>query len=399
MPKNEAGKILGLGAAATALGGAYKVGEFLYKAKRLKDVGPANAVYVRLINRVRADLDEVKRLLTVPEVKVALEANPPKAKWVYGAMRDVRGALEVISPLTERVASDTEDGRRVGVRHRVYWLLSEKEKLENREKELNVAHASLTEVIGFLTALEPTDESEKGHVRHTHNIQKTNIDVDVRRGGPDVVEEREVWVDKHDHGPRRVEERDIHIERDHGHHHDPRHVERREIRVEQERDPRRYEERETYVERRDPKHEERYYEERHYGAHPGRVEERELHVQRDPKDPRHVEAQYYERGPDHYDEKRYEARGLESNLPRRPESFEDRVPDRETFMQSDARQRPYGQSPYGDYAEYGAAEPRRRFAGDPGFGDDIVLNPQPVPPQDYEREVSTYSKHGFNRGH
>src|SRR5690242_19115657 len=137
------GELFAFGSAAAALGGVYKLSEFLYKAKRLRDVGPANAVYVRIIGRVRSDLDEVRRLLSVREVHDALESNPDKSKWVYGCMRDVRGALENITPHTERVGGDIEEGRRVGVRHRVYWLLSEKEKLENREKELAIAHASL----------------------------------------------------------------------------------------------------------------------------------------------------------------------------------------------------------------------------------------------------------------
>ncbi|KAF2272479.1 uncharacterized protein EI97DRAFT_470330 [Westerdykella ornata] len=390
MVKGTAAGLVGAGAAVSAIGGAYKFGEFLNKAKRLKDVGPSNAVYVRLIKRIRADLDEVKRLLTVPEIKDALEANPPKAKWVYGAMRDVRGALENITPHTERVASDIEDGRRVGVRHRLYWLLSEKEKLENREKELHVAHASLTEVLAFLTALEPVELKEK-ESRHT----KVDIDVDVRHGGPDRVEQKEVWVERHDRGPRHVHEtHETVIE----HERPSRHFER-ETWVERDRDPR-YEERETYVERRDPRHEERYYEDRQYGPQPGRVEEREFHYQRDP---RHIEAEYYERGPQRYDERRYEERRYD-NYSRRPDSFEDRVPERETFMQSDVR-RSYNRSPYGEYAEYGAPQPsgaaeyRRRFTGDPGFGDELVLNPQPVPPQgqEYERETWIEEKEDYTR--
>lgn len=51
---NDLGKLLSAGGAAAALGGAYKLGEFMYKAKRLRDVGPANAVYVRLIGRVQS---------------------------------------------------------------------------------------------------------------------------------------------------------------------------------------------------------------------------------------------------------------------------------------------------------------------------------------------------------
>ena len=87
------GELFAFGTAAAALGGAYKLSEFLYKAKRLRDVGPSNAVYVRIIGRVRSDLDEVRRLLSVREVHDALESNPEKSKWVYGCMRDVRGVL------------------------------------------------------------------------------------------------------------------------------------------------------------------------------------------------------------------------------------------------------------------------------------------------------------------
>ncbi|KAF2714241.1 hypothetical protein K504DRAFT_499006 [Pleomassaria siparia CBS 279.74] len=465
---------MSLGAAATAIGGAYKMGEFLYKAKHLRDVGPSNAVYVRLINRVRFDLDEVKRLLTVPDVKEALKANPPKAKWVYGAMRDVRGALENISPHTERVGGDIENGKRVGIRHRVFWLLSEKEKLENREKELSTAHGSLMEVIGFLTALEPVNSKgqhahDKSHgegreAHGTHDARNTKIDVDVRHSGPERVEERDVWIERqdgaprriveehktiieehrgprhfderevrfeHEHrGPRHLEEREVRIEHDrhgkHGEkdfkfvkHHDhrgphhshntevrfereprgPRHVDEREVYYQDERDvrhierhidvderghPVRYDERETYVDQHDPRYEAQF----DGGRHGGHVDERELHIERDPRDPRHVEARYTERGPSHYEEKRYEERRFPNGgapLGRRPESFEDRVPERETWMESAAH--------HNAHARNGAYEvaPRRTY-GDPGFGDEEILNPQPVP---YGREIWIEEKEDF----
>jgi hypothetical protein len=468
MPKSEAAKIMSIGAAATAIGGAYKMGEFLFHAKKLRDVAPSNAVYVRLINRVRLDLDEVKRLCTVPEVKEALKANPPKAKWVYGAMRDVRGALENIAPHTERVGGDVEKGKRVGIRHRLFWLLSEKEKLENREKEVNAAHGSLMEVIGFLTALEPVDPNgdhahDKAHgeaqPQGAHDTRNTKIDVDIRHSGPERVEERDVWIERegagprrvveeretiieHDHrrpqhfeerevriehehrGPRHLDEREIRIERDHhgrhdhdhklqfvrrhdhghghGHHHDereirierehqhrgPQHFDEREVRhVEREYQvdeygrPIRFDERETYV---DPRDQEPRYEQYTDGRSGPPVQERELHIERDPRDPRHVEARYTERGPNHYEEKRYEERRIGGEpLGRRPESFEDRVPDRETWMQSEAQR--------GAYGRQGGYQSERRTYGDPGFGDEEILNPQIVP---YEREVSSK----FNTG-
>ncbi|KAL1592247.1 hypothetical protein SLS60_011324 [Paraconiothyrium brasiliense] len=423
---NDLGKLLSAGGAAAALGGAYKLGEFLYKAKRLRDVGPANAVYVRLIGRVRSDLDEVRRLLAVKEVHDALEANPEKAKWVYGAMRDVRGALENITPHTERVGGDVEEGRRVGLRHRVYWLLSEKEKLENREKEVSIAHASLTEVIGYLTALEPEDTKKskhkhEKHEKHDHHDSRrdvhvdkhVDIDIDVRHEGPHR-HEREIWVERDDRGPRRViEEREEWTEHDtvrrrpgrveehyvEHEHRGPGHYDVRETWVDEHGRPRRYDEREVYVEQgRDPRYES-HYEAHHqdHRHHDDRHVERGLHVERDPRDPRHVEARYYERGPDRYEEKRYEERRINEPLGRRPESFEDRLPERDTWMQSESRRAPSGQySRYNDYAEYGAPQPsgaanyRRKFEGDPGFGDEELLNRdiQIVPPNpEYEREV------------
>ncbi|KAF1960701.1 hypothetical protein CC80DRAFT_532308 [Byssothecium circinans] len=422
---NDLGKLMSAGGAAAAIGGAYKIGEFLFHAKKLRDVGPSNAVYVRLIARVRTDLDEVRRLLSVREVHDALEANKEKAKWVYGAVRDVRGALENITPHTERVGSDIDAGRRVGIRHRVYWLMSEKEKLENREKELVVAHSSLMEVIGYLTGLEPEASKHKHKEEKHHHEEKrdkvdrhVDVDIDVRHEGPErvdrdvhierdgrgprrVVTERETYVEheterrgpryvderhiEHEHrGPRRVEEHYIEHE-----HRGPGHYDERETWVDESGRPRRYDEREVFVDHHGPRHQDGRY-----------VDERELHVERDPRDPRHVEARYSERGPTHYEEKRYEERRFPEPLGRRPESFEDRLPERDTWMQSDAR-RPGGRG--GEYAEYGAPQPvgaahyRRKFEGDPGFGDEEVLNPQIVAPsrEHQEREMWIEEKEDY----
>jgi len=312
------GELFAFGTAAAALGGAYKLSEFLYKAKRLRDVGPSNAVYVRIIGRVRSDLDEVRRLLSVREVHDALESNPEKSKWVYGCMRDVRGALENITPHTERVGGDIEEGRRVGVRHRVYWLLSEKEKLENREKELAIAHASLTEVIGFLSGLEPM-EAPKPKKKEEKKVKDTHIDIDIHREAPTKHTEhieREVWVER-DNGPRRVEERDVWIERDGPV--PPRYEERRDIYIDERQPPRHFDDR-------------------------GDQYQRDLDFERyDPADPRYQQhnateqqrfEQYdqYDRRGAHPEDRRY----AQAPLGRRPESYEDRVPDRDSWMQSNA---------------------------------------------------------------
>jgi hypothetical protein len=298
-------------------------------------------------------------------------------------MRDVRGALENITPHTERVAGDVEDGRRIGIRHRVYWLLSEKEKLENREKELNIAHASLSEVLGYLTALEPYEEPHKPK----STKKETHIDIDIHQEPPQPQPQaqpthtthidREVWVERDGAPARRVEEhRDVWVERD--------------------RQPAaHYEEhRDVYVDERGPAP--RY----------------DAHFEQHGRDPRY-ETQYDERfeQQDHY-RSQYpietqgnynQSRPFPEPLGRRPESFEDRLPERDSWMQSNARanqQRPGQYAPRGaQYAEYGAPQPigaahySRRFQGDAGFGDEEILNPQPVPldRQYAEREVSGYN--------
>jgi len=323
------GEILTLGAAAGALGGAYKLAEFLTKAKRVRDVGPSNAVYVRIIGRVRSDLDEVRRLLSIREIHDILEANPEKSKWVYGCMRDVRGALENITPHTERVAGDVEDGRRIGMRHRVYWLLSEKEKLENREKELAIAHSSLSEVIGYLTALEPVEEPKKPKA----TTKETHIDIDIHQEPPQPQPqaqpthtthiERDVWVERDGAPPRHVEEhRDVWVERDRQ---PPAHYEER---------------RDVYIDehQRGPQH----FDDR------GPAPRHDVHFEQQGRDGRY-ETHYDERyqQEDHYrSQYPIETQGtynprFPEPLGRRPESYEDRLPERDSWMQSNARaQRP-----------------------------------------------------------
>ncbi|KAH9877021.1 hypothetical protein IAQ61_002382 [Plenodomus lingam] len=392
------GEILTLGAAASAIGGAYKLTEFLYKAKRMRDVGPSNAVYVRIIGRVRADLDEVRRLLSVRQVHDALESNPDKSKWVYGAMRDVRGALENMAPHTERVAGDVEDGRRIGVRHRVYWLLSEKEKLENREKELNIAHASLSEVLGYLTSLEPIKEPHKPKAKTTK--KETHVDIDIHREPPQHTTEkmeREVYMDHRDAAPRRVveEHRDVWVERDDQAPPAARYEQHRDVYMDERHQhappppppPPHFDEHHQHAAPRDHRYEtqydERYEQHDHYTRQaPYPQEDRPLYPEvREPPQHHAVPPPFPQ------------------PLGRRPESFEDRLPERETWMQSEVQRntRPAApQNPYGEYAEYGAPQPigaahyQRRFKGDPGFGDEEILNPQPVPlGRDYEqREVS-----------
>jgi len=146
---------IGAGTVLSAVAGAYKFSEFAVKAKKLHEVGPENAVFQRLLERVHSDLHETRRLVKLPAVEYALSTAPEKVAWINSVMKSTRAALERMGPFTERVAGDTADGGHVGIRHRFKWVLDEKERLVNHNLELVACHQSLTQVLGFLAAMEP----------------------------------------------------------------------------------------------------------------------------------------------------------------------------------------------------------------------------------------------------
>jgi len=164
---------IGLGAGLGAVGGAYKFAEFVIRLKKLHDVASENAVFARITDRVRSDLEETERLLSVPPVKNAMRrASPEKLKWIQATVRDLSLALEGMGQYTRRVQADVESrgwfGRwwRPSLWHRVRWVLDEREKLVNRRMELAAAHQSLIAVLSYLEPLEqgggrPADRNER----------------------------------------------------------------------------------------------------------------------------------------------------------------------------------------------------------------------------------------------
>jgi hypothetical protein len=165
---------IGAGTAISAIAGTYKFSEFLVKAKKLHKVGPENAVFQRLLERVHSDLQETRRLVKLPAVEFALSASPEKVAWINSVMKSVRGALERMSPFTEKVAGDTKHGGHVGVRHR-----------------------SLTQVLGFLVSMEPLAccEPGKAELLSQRQVKEREVDVEFegKRGGKDIrIEKREI---------------------------------------------------------------------------------------------------------------------------------------------------------------------------------------------------------------
>ncbi|OCK81386.1 hypothetical protein K432DRAFT_295698 [Lepidopterella palustris CBS 459.81] len=139
------------GAAFGFINSAFKFSEF---AVRLYEVGSENEVFVRLIQRVRKDLEETERVLHVESVKRKLSSTPGKLPWVMSAIHSTKQALDDIGRWVERVRADKEGYGTVSFENRVRWVFNDHEKLVNRSMELATCHQTLSTVLAYLSPLE-----------------------------------------------------------------------------------------------------------------------------------------------------------------------------------------------------------------------------------------------------
>ena len=218
---------LSLGGVAAAVGATWKVTEAVVKARRLFQVRSENAVFVRLIDRVRVDLAELERLMALKEVKEALRHNKPKVLWIQEKVQDVNYAIGQMHKYTRKVAGA---GWWLGLKTRLWWILDEYHKLLHREMELASAREGVLAAIEYLNQFEENPAKREGQqrtdTRHTTITKNVDVDVDIdvdRRGGRRVIE-----LDR--------EGRPIHDHRDHLVHHDHHdHIIEEDIEIERER--------------------------------------------------------------------------------------------------------------------------------------------------------------------
>jgi hypothetical protein len=131
----------------------FKLSEY---AVKLYGVESENGVFVRMIQRVRLDLEETERLLSVPSVKTKLISIPGKLPWIKGVVVSTKSALNDIGRWVERVRAEKEGYGSVSFENRVRWVFSDQEKLLNRSVELRTSHQALSTVLAYLTPLEQT---------------------------------------------------------------------------------------------------------------------------------------------------------------------------------------------------------------------------------------------------
>jgi hypothetical protein len=211
---------LSFGGAAAAIGATYKVAEFAVKCKQLFEVRSENAVFVRLVERVRADLAEAERLMALKSVQEAMRGNKARTLYIQKLMHDIREAIEGMTKYTSRVAGA---GWWLGLDKRIWWVLHERGKLLHRQMELTMAREGILEVIGHLESFEESQQGRKdtsGYGRefpeprredgggrgYTSKHVDVDIDIDVKRRE----EPRERHVVEPDH-ERREWRRERHV--------------------------------------------------------------------------------------------------------------------------------------------------------------------------------------------
>ena len=133
------------------LNSAIKFSEY---AVKLYSVDSENGVFVRMIQRVRLDLEEAERLLCSPSVKSKLIATPGKLPWIKGVILSTKGSLNEIGRWVERVRSDKQGYGSVSWENRIRWVFNDNDKLVNRRMELAASHQALSTVLAYLTPLE-----------------------------------------------------------------------------------------------------------------------------------------------------------------------------------------------------------------------------------------------------
>jgi len=109
-----------------------------------------NRVFIRLIQRVRDDLDEVFRLLRNPTIRAHLSSDPGERAYIEGTIDSVRTALGSIGKFVESVRVDEEINGTISLQSRFEWVLRRPAKLLTRSLELDTCHKSLLQGIAGL---------------------------------------------------------------------------------------------------------------------------------------------------------------------------------------------------------------------------------------------------------
>ncbi|KAF3004428.1 hypothetical protein E8E13_010406 [Curvularia kusanoi] len=151
----------------TSIGSAFKFAEVAWK---IAEVGSENEVFVRAIQVVRSDLEEVERLYSLESVQQKLTSTPGKLPWIKSAILNTKSVLNEIGKWVERARVEQESTGSIKFDTRVRWVFSDHEKLLNRKIELSTCHQQLSSVLSHMAGLEsaPPQWVSQAYGDHTH---------------------------------------------------------------------------------------------------------------------------------------------------------------------------------------------------------------------------------------
>lgn len=130
----------------SAINTTFKLAEFCLA---LKEVESENLVFLKLIARVRKDLDEAFRERREKETTLK-STRPGDIDWIDGVILDVQSALNDIGSFIERPRMDVQGGKSVTLKHRFEWVLMNHEKFVSRQLLLATCHQSLLAAINTM---------------------------------------------------------------------------------------------------------------------------------------------------------------------------------------------------------------------------------------------------------
>jgi hypothetical protein len=172
---------LSAGAILSVVAGGYKAAEFLIHAKRLTEVSHENALYVRIMERIRLDLAECDRLLKLPEVKHAMANARDKLGWIQRTITAMKESIKEMNKYVYRVAGDVDKGGWIGVKNRFRWVLDDSEKAARCRGEVGICHEGLLEVLSLLSSFEPLNCCPKEDDQYEEEIQYEDEDDDLQK--------------------------------------------------------------------------------------------------------------------------------------------------------------------------------------------------------------------------
>ncbi|KAF2649167.1 hypothetical protein K491DRAFT_213699 [Lophiostoma macrostomum CBS 122681] len=139
----------------------------------LNGVPSEKQTLVRIIQRVRNDVNRASRLRSSPLVLDFCEGWPEEQLWIDGILLDVQVALNDIGAYVESVRGSSDEGGTVKMKQKFEWVLGHQDKLRTKQEALSTCHQSLQSAIQLMQNTEMRNVSIGQNDGFVHEIPAT----------------------------------------------------------------------------------------------------------------------------------------------------------------------------------------------------------------------------------